>query len=163
LTTPTRDIHTPATSAQKQPWYGTLRTHARRNRKSRQNSSFSVTDVHQSGVAVDIHPSKPSVHMPSPQGVHSSRDVNSHPSVQPVTPRPSGNVFQSGKLQITPTTLESVQPEYWGSAADDAGSQSRSSIGWSQTQSQTSWLGHTSYPPLQTQAPYQSQNTSSSQ
>ena len=160
LTTPTRAIHTPMVSVQKQAWYGTLLSHPRKKRKSCQNSSFSATDLHQSTATADILSQKPAVQIPSPQG---SRDLNSRSSVQPATPRPSGNVFQSGKLHITPTLLESMQPEYGGSTADDAESQARSLMGWSQTQTQTNWLGHASYPPLQTQAPYQSQSASSSQ
>jgi len=163
LTTPTRAVHTPTTSFQQQAWYGTLPSHTRKKRKSRQNSSFSVTDLHRSTAAVDTLSRKPAVRTPSLQGVHSFRDLNPCSSAQPETPCPSGNVFQSGKLHITPTMLESVQLEYGRSTTDDAGSEAQSSIGWSQTQSQTSWLGHVSYPPLQTQAPYQSQSASSSQ
>ncbi|KAF8238842.1 hypothetical protein L208DRAFT_1387158 [Tricholoma matsutake] len=149
---PMRNIHTPTTSAQRQAWYGTLPSH--KKRKSWSNSSLSASDVHQSDALTGFCGSKPSA-----QAVHSFQDANPHSDVEPVTPRSSGNVFQSGTLQITPTKLESVQPEHGGSPADYSSSQSRSSIGWSQSQSQTSWLGRGSYSPFQTQAPYQSQST----
>lgn len=149
LNTPTTALHTPKVP---QPWYQAPRSHMKR--KSRQNSSFSGTD-----------PTAVAVSNLSPQGIGSSQNQNqnNHSSTLPVTSRPSRNVFQSGTLQITPTPLECSQPEYGGSVGDDGESQSRSPIGWSQTQSQMSWLAHATYGPLQTQAPYQSQSTGSSQ
>lgn len=148
LNTPTT-LHTPKVP---QPWYQAPRSHMKR--KSRQSSSFSVTD-----------PTVVAASNPSPQHICPSQDQNYCPSALPLTPGPSGNVFQSGTLQITPTTSESLQPEY---AGDVSSLPSRSSMGWSQTQSQMSWLQHMSFAPLQTQAPYQSQSyqsqsTSSSQ
>jgi hypothetical protein len=140
LNTPTGTIHTPTTSVRKQqPWYG----HPQKKRKSRQSSGVLVANVYQTDAGLSV--SKPSM-MHSTQGGRPSRDANS---------RPSGNVFQSGTLQITPP----AQLVHGGST-HDAGSQSRSPIGWSQTQTQTSWILHESCPPLQTQAPYQSQSSS---
>jgi len=159
--TPVGAVHTPTTSVQKQAWYGTLPSHSHKKRKSRQNSGLSLPNVHQSAAAAGFRVSKPSAQINSTQVIPSSPGATLHPSVQPMTPRPLGNVFLSGTLQTTPTTAESVRPEYEGNLADDAGSQSQLLIGWSQTQTQTSWLGHASYPPLQTQAPYQSQGSSS--
>jgi hypothetical protein len=139
----TGTLNTPTgTSIPRQAWYGTLPSHPHKKRKSRQNSGVMVINAHQTAA-----PASPTVSRPSViQSVRPSGDTDS---------RPSGNVFQSGTLQIT----SPAQPVYGGNT-DDAGSQSRSPIGWSQTQTQTSWLLHGSYPPLQTQAPYQSQSSS---
>ncbi|RDB22544.1 hypothetical protein Hypma_010019 [Hypsizygus marmoreus] len=135
---PSPPVATPVRT--RQPWYGTLPP------KRPRNAASSMVGAGQSV------PRKRS-------SLYASQSIPSQPSNEDIHATSSeGHVFRSGTLKFTPVAAPSGDDH--GGVADPYSQDPYPSWTQSQSETQESSLDYLSYPPLQTQAPYQSQSLS---